>query len=552
MKRPTIATDGSSVVRRIGVYGWGVVAPGARNVDCLSALLERQESALALDGRLEFGSGLFAVGEPQFDLSDWERWIRDRHGDAYVARLRAKMGDNVQFVIGATIQALVGAPGLEAMLRELDDQCHIYVGSGVGDLPETIRASRTHERALRAWNRYWADRARCSARRQFEDDGELPSESTSGVLRGPPPTPPAIPPRDPRTLPVDSEARFDALDAWHAFWARRSEDLAAFLARFAAIERLDDDPIRPDAHVGTIRKRLRAHRTLVEETGCPTPPWDAVSPNLVWNIQNAPSAQLTMLLDLHGPAWAPVGACSTFGVALKCAIDAIERGEAKAAIVGTADPRPTPTLVAAFHQARVTPATGDVTAPLTTLRGTHVSGGACVWIVGDADFCESRGLRPLTYVEAVALSSDAEHIITPSKSGPKRAIRRAYEVAGIGPEDVAIVDLHATGTPGDLTELVLVDEFIDKRTRVTARKGQLGHGMSNSGGWELTALAMSLARHRALPTGIDRSQLHPRIPRPSAIVAGDESPLERGVGVKLMLGIGGITACVVVRAPKSP
>ncbi len=216
--------------------------------------------------------------------------------------------------------------------------------------------------------------------------------------------------------------------------------------------------------------------------------------------------QLTMLLNLHGPAWAPVGACSTFGVALKCATDAIERGDAVVAIVGTADPRPMPMLVAAFHQARVTPAAGDMTAPLTTLRGTHVSGGACVWIVGDAEVCERRGLRPRAYVEAVALSSDAEHIITPSKSGPKRAIERAYAIAGILPEDVAIVDLHATGTPGDLNELRLVDGYIGEHTRVTARKGQLGHGMSNSGGWELTALAMSLERRQALSTGINQSR----------------------------------------------
>jgi len=510
---------------KIGVYGWGVVAPGARNVD--------EMSALALDMRPEFGAGLFAVGDPEFELSDYEAWIAARHGDAYVARLRAKMGDNVQFVVGATIQALACAPGLEPLLRELDERCHVYVGSGVGDLTETLRAGESHARAMRAWNRYWADGARCAPRRRFETDGTVPSES---------------PPRDPGTLPVDSEARLDASDAWNEYWAQRSDALAMFLERFAAIERMDDDLMKPDAHVGTIRKRIRAHRALVEAAGCPTPPWDAVSPNLVWNIQNGPSAQLTMLLDIHGPAWAPVGACSTFGVALKCGVDAIARGEATAAIIGTSDPRPTPALVAAFHQARVTPATGDVTVPFTTLRGTHVSGGACVWIVGDADRLEERGLRPLAYVAAVALSSDAEHIITPSKTGPKRAIRRAYQEAGIRPDDVAIVDLHATGTPGDLNELSLVSEFIGDHTRVTARKGQLGHGMSNSGGWELTALAMSLARRRALPTGIARTRLHPRVARPSAIVGPDEVPLEGDVGVKLMLGIGGITSCVVIKA----
>ncbi|HYM95676.1 MAG TPA: beta-ketoacyl synthase, partial [Candidatus Sulfotelmatobacter sp.] len=127
-----------------------------------------------------------------------------------------------------------------------------------------------------------------------------------------------------------------------------------------------------------------------------------------------------------------------------------------------------------------------------------------------------------------------------------RAMSRAYQQAGITAADVAIIVLHATGTPGDLNELVLVDDFITERTLVTARKGQLGHGMANSGGWELTALALGLERGVALPTGIDGTRLHPRVPRPAAIVTG-EAALHGNVGVKLMLGIGGITACVVLR-----
>ena len=285
-------------------------------------------------------------------------------------------------------------------------------------------------------------------------------------------------------MPVDSEERSDALRVWDAYWAARSDELRLFLHRFGEIERMGaDDVDHEKAHLNAIRKRVRAHRALVEEVGCPAPPWTAVSPNLIWNVQNAPAAQITMLLDVHGAAWAPVGACSTFGVALKCGRDAILRDEAKVAIVGTTDPRPDAALVGAFHSARVMPGIGEVNMPFTSLRGTHVSGGSCVWIIGDADWCEARGLRPVGgYVEAVALSSDAEHIITPSKSGPRRAIARAYEEARIRADDVAVIDLHATGTPGDLNELALIEGFVTDRTLITARKGQLGHGMANSGG----------------------------------------------------------------------
>jgi 3-oxoacyl-[acyl-carrier-protein] synthase II len=522
------------IPRRIGVYGWGVVAPGARDVAALEALLRSGRTALTASGSAELGAGLFATGDPDFTLADYDGWIAARHGDAYLARMRTKMGENVQFAVGATIQALQCDARLEPMLRELDDGCQVFIGSGVSDLPESYRAAASLARATRVWNHFWAQPGHCAARRRFESERAMP--------------PGAAPPLDPASLPVDSEERAEALGAWDAYWAGRSDELRLFLDRFGAIERMGaDDVDHEKAHLNAIRKRVRAHRALVDEMGCPPPPWTAVSPNLIWNIQNAPAAQVTMLLDVHGAAWAPVGACSTFGVALKCGRDAILRGEARVAIVGTTDPRPDAALVGAFHSARVMPGIGEVNMPFTSLRGTHVSGGACVWIIGDADWCEGRGLRPVGgYVDAVALSSDAEHIITPSKNGPRRAIARAYEEARITAGDVGVIDLHATGTPGDLNELALIEGFVTARTRITARKGQLGHGMANSGGWELTALALGLARRVALPTGIAAADVHPRIAQPEAIVS-DEAPLASGVGVKLMLGIGGLTACVVLR-----
>lgn len=540
--------------RRIGIYGWGVVAPGAKDVAALDQLLRGGKTALKTASRPELGEGLFAVGNPEFSIDDYVGWIAERKGEAFATRLKKKMGDNVLFALGAAVQAMQCDAKLETIAKELDEGCHVYVGSGVGDLPQSYAAARALDKATRAWNQFWADPIRCPARKVFEETGDV-----SGG------TPPPV---DPATMPVDSEERLEARLAWDAYWAERSSSLKEFLERMKAIEALgsaDDGPEAPapgskpkplseKAHLDAIRRRVRALRALLDEVGCPPPPWTAVSPDLIWNIQNAPAAQITMLFDIHGAAWAPVGACSTFGVALKCGRDAILRGEARMAIVGTTDPRPDPALVGAFHEARVMAGTGEVNAPFTTLRGTHLSGGSCVWILGDEEYFSARGLEPIGgWVEGIALSSDAEHIITPSVSGPKRAMTRAFDEAGVTPEDIAIADLHATGTPGDLNELSLVEGFVSDRTRITARKGQLGHGMANAGGWELTALALGLRSGEAHPTGIQQTQLHPNIRRPQAIVTSDAAAIAgppAKIGFKLMLGIGGITACVVLRAAK--
>jgi hypothetical protein len=521
--------------RQVAIYGWGVVAPGARDVATFRAMVERATTALA-PARGELGDGLFAVGEPDFDIEAYRDFIVARHGEPRFNQLKSKMGDNALFALGACIQALESNPGLEAAVREADLGTHVYIGSGVGDLPQSYAARAALDQATRVWNRFWADRTRCAALRAFLDERHLPP--------GPPP------PVDPATLPVDSEERFAARVAWDAFWARHSDARAQFERAYAEIERtpIGDDTEKGPLHA--IKKRQSLHRKLLDETGCPTPPWQAVDPKLVWAIQNVPAAQITMLLETHGASWAPVGACSTFGVALKCGRDAITRGEAKVAIVGTTDPRPDPALISAFHRARLTPATGDVNYPLTSLLGTHVAGGACTWIIADVEYMAARGLRPIgPTIEGIGLSSDAEHIITPSASGPKNAIRAALAEAGATPETIAAWDMHATGTPGDASELRLIREFVGPQTRVSARKGLFGHGMANAGGWELTVLAMGLTEARALPTGVSPEAVHPALrAQYGETLVTHGGAVQGRHAVKLMMGIGGITACVVLGA----
>ena len=518
----------------IAIYGWGVVAPGAHDYKSFRETVERGNTVMTLANTAELGHRLFAVGNPDFDFESYRPWITERFGEPRFTQLKSKMGDNALFAIGATLQSLDSNPGLEAALREADFESHVYIGSGVGDLPQSYAAAETLAAATRAWHRFWADRARCPALRSYEDEKRVP---TGAPL-----------PTDPTTLEPDSEARFQARAAWDAYWASHSDALVRFENAYGEIER---QPVGDDAEKGplhAIKGRQRAHRKLLEETGCPTPPWNSVDPKLIWAIQNVPAAQVSMLLATHGPAWAPVGACSTFGVALKLGRDAIARGEAKIAVIGSTDPRPDAALISAFHKARLTPATGDVNMPLTSLLGTHVAGGACIWVIADVAYMAARGVKPIgPTIEGVGLSSDAEHIITPSIEGPKRAIRSALGEAKALPGTIGAWDLHATGTPGDVSELKLSRDFIGPKTAISARKGMFGHGMANAGGWELTALAMGLNDRRAPPTGVVAQAMHPALRNEygTAIVT-EPRALEGRFGVKVMLGIGGITACAVL------
>jgi 3-oxoacyl-(acyl-carrier-protein) synthase len=252
---------------------------------------------------------------------------------------------------------------------------------------------------------------------------------------------------------------------------------------------------------------------------------------------------------ITGMTFAPVAACSSFGYALGMAMDSIALGKAKAVVVGMTDPEPHPLSVGAFYNARVLAADAEVSKPLTGLRGTHVAGGAVVWIVGDLEYMQAKGFQPIGMEPVgVGLTADAEHIITPSKEGPTASIELALRQAGVEPRDIGSWDLHATATPGDYLEVETLRGVLPEDVVVTARKGTFGHGMSAGGGWELTAQYLGYMRGRLFPTPLRAEELNAEIGRVHGnFVLDTHCEAPAGVAGKLSMGIGGINACVVSR-----
>src|ERR1041385_9235259 len=478
--------------RRIGIFGWGLVAPKSPNVDAFERNLERAESWLSPFAG--YGLSNFLVGVPEFDFETYHEWFDARFPPAKFAQLKDKMGSMAQYAIGAFIQALGQNAGIEQYLQSLGTQAHVYVGTGVGDLPTHYDASMQYERAQRRWSEFWAAPEGCAALRAHVDGSADPAA-----------------PRDPEEFPIGSEAWIEAKHAWEGFWGARSAALQA-------------------------------------KWGCPDEPWAAVSPNLLWNIDNIGAAQITMIGRIVGTSFAPVGACASFGIAIKLAADAINRGEAKAVVVGMCDPPPHAVLISAFYNANVLSADADVSRPLTALKGTHVAGGACVWIVGDAEELMAKGFRPLGMeIVGVGTSSDAHHIITPSKGGPQLAIRAALR--DVQASDVTTWDMHATATPGDATEIEHSLELLHPDVLFTARKGTFGHGMSVGGGWELTAQHLGMAKGRLYPISLTEGELHADVKVHDAKFVQTEgcSVEPGGYAGKLSMGIGGTNSCVISR-----
>jgi 3-oxoacyl-[acyl-carrier-protein] synthase II len=525
---PTTNHVGGAKQPRVGVFGWGIVAPKSPNIDAFARNLAASESWLTpFEG---FGPSNFLVGQPEFRFEDYKAWIDARFAPRHYRTLKEKMDYPSLYAIGAFIQALEQNPGLEKLMQELGSQAHVYLGTGLGSIETMYQSSVTLHLAQQRWNRFWGSRENNSALGAYLD----------GQLKGL---------EDVPVNPADAEGDlFELSLVWEAYWMERSPELREYLDTAAAIDSLVMEGGVEQGKLHVLRERGKRHVKLQEKWGAPEPPWK-VSANLIWNIHNTPASQVSILGRITGLAFAPVAACSTFGVALRLAMHAIERGEAKVVVVGATDPPPHALIVGSFYGARVLSASRQVSNPLTQLQGTHVAGGSVVWIVGDMEYLESKGMTALGMEPiSVGVSSDAHHIITPSIPGPQAAIRQALEEAHATPQQIATWDLHATATPGDYAEISTLRTMLPETVMVTARKGTFGHGMSAGGGWELTAQYLGYASGHLFPTLLTENSLNPAIADiHRQYVFADSCVAADGLAGKLSSGIGGINACVISR-----
>lgn len=95
-----------------------------------------------------------------------------------------------------------------------------------------------------------------------------------------------------------------------------------------------------------------------------------------------------------------------------------------------------------------------VAEPLTRPMCSPIGDGAAAAILVPASRAREFTSRPV-FVRASVLVSGADH--APGEpTAPERAARRAYEMAGLGPEDLDVIELHDAAAPA---ELIIYEEL---------------------------------------------------------------------------------------------
>ncbi|WP_240800586.1 type I polyketide synthase [Streptomyces sp. ICN441] len=228
--------------------------------------------------------------------------------------------------------------------------------------------------------------------------------------------------------------------------------------------------------------------------------------------------RLSHYFDWHGQSVAVDTACSSALTAVHQACEHLRGGGTRLAVAGGINVLLNPHVYGGFCNASMLSPTGRCRPFSAEADGfTRAEGGGLVVLKRLAD-ARADGDR----VHAVILSSGANNdgrtpgLALPSSTAQEALLRQVYERAGLGPDDVAYLEAHGTGTPaGDPLEA----EAIGRALGVDRGRGPLpiGSVKSNLGHLEAAAgmaglfKALLVLRHRQIPATLHADRLNPAI-----------------------------------------
>ncbi|MCU1609066.1 MAG: pksJ, partial [Pseudonocardiales bacterium] len=184
------------------------------------------------------------------------------------------------------------------------------------------------------------------------------------------------------------------------------------------------------------------------------PPFNAeTAPGLVPSVM---CGRIANRLDLMGPAYTVDAACASSLLAVELAIADLASGKMDMALAGGVQTSTTFMIGMIFCQLGALSRRGNVGSFSPDADGTLLGEGAGILVLKRREDAERDNDRIYALLKAVGMASDGRAVgmLAPRVEGEELAMRRAYELAGISPQTVSLVEGHGTGTlVGDAIEL---------------------------------------------------------------------------------------------------
>jgi len=268
------------------------------------------------------------------------------------------------------------------------------------------------------------------------------------------------------------------------------------------------------------------------------------------------SGIISIKYGLRGINFCPVSACATSNTAIIEAFNYIRWGKANMIITGGSEAAITQSAIGGFSSAQALSKRNDdfahASRPFDTDRDGFVMGeGAGALVVEELEHALARGAKIYGEIVGGGMAADAYHLTGthPEGDGAVLGMEEAMREAGIQPEDIDYINMHATSTPqGDRSELIAAQRVFGERQSlsISGTKSITGHLLGAAGAIEAIACV------KALQTGIVPPTINTENIEPEFAHLFD-FPLNKGVkkdmtyAMSNTFGFGGHIASVVMK-----
>ncbi|HSL07656.1 MAG TPA: beta-ketoacyl synthase N-terminal-like domain-containing protein, partial [Pseudonocardiaceae bacterium] len=227
-------------------------------------------------------------------------------------------------------------------------------------------------------------------------------------------------------------------------------------------------------------------------------------------LANVIAGRIANRLDLGGANYTVDAACASALAAIDLACKELRAGSSSMVLAGGADLHNSIHDYLMFASVQALSRTGRCRPFDATADGIALGEGvACVVLKRLAD-AERDGDRIYAVIKGIGSASDGRSLglTAPRPDGQRRALERAYRMAGISPADVGLVEAHGTGTVvGDRTELAVLTELFTAAGTESGSctlgsvKSQIGHTKCAAGIAGLIKAACAVHTGVRPPTG---------------------------------------------------
>ncbi len=270
-------------------------------------------------------------------------------------------------------------------------------------------------------------------------------------------------------------------------------------------------------------------------------------------VLNNPAGEISMNLGITGPHYSIGAACAAGNAALIQGVQMLRLGEVDLALCGgISECVGSFGIFASFRAQGALAEHSDPTRasrPFDLQRnGIVISEGGCVFTLERLDRALERGATIYGEITGYAMNSDAKDFVLPHGPRQRECMELALRRADLRPEDITIVNTHATGTKqGDVEECAaLRDTFAGcANTWINNTKSSIGHAMGAAGVLELAGNLPSFTDNLVHPT-INLDEPDPECELPG-LVANQPRQVERVDAIlNNSFGMLGINSVVIV------